>query len=159
MESQNLSDLYLKSKKKTGFGAEEIKKIEEIYGTENIMKTYSFEIVQNSKVSRVYSFDFNNMNINKLEIFEGKFPENEFEILVERKTKLYESASVGDTVNINGTTYTISGIANNPFLMHRVQDPSFTKSRTYVSQIFYIIKTVADKCATVFVKLVYITAN
>ena len=136
--SQNLSDLYLKSKKKTGFELEEIKKIEEIYGAENIMKTYCFEFVQNSKVTRVYSFDLNNINVNKLEIVEGRLPENELEVLVERKTKLYEGASIGDTVNINGTTYTVSGIANNPFLMHRVQESSYSKARTYVSQVFYI---------------------
>ena len=134
---QNMSDLYLKSKKKTGFSAEEISKIEEIYGTKNIMKTFCYEFYKDEKVTRVYAFDLNNQNINKLEIVEGRLPENDSEVLVERETKLYESAKVGDVVNLDGTNYTVSGVANNPLLMHRVQESSFTKSGKYVKRVFY----------------------
>ena len=134
---QNVSDIYLKSKKKIGFSAEEIEKIETIYGSENIMKTFCYEVVKDGKVTRVYSFDLNNNNINKLEIIEGRLPENELEILIERQTKLYKGASVGATIEINGINYTVTGIANNPLLMHRVQESSYTQSKTYVTQVVY----------------------
>ena len=130
--------MHLKSKNKVGFSAEEIDHIESIYGNENIMKTYCYEVVEDGKVTRVYSLDINNNNINVLEIMEGRLPENEFEILIERQTKLYKGAHVGDTIEINGVSYTVSGIANNPLLMHRVQEPSYTKSGTYVTQVAYV---------------------
>lgn len=136
--SQNLSDLYLRSRKTAGFSAEELEKIETIYGAENIMKTFCYEVVKDGKVTRVHSFDLKNNNINKLEVWEGRLPEGEFEIAVERKTKLYIGASVGDVMNIQGVDYTVTGIVNNPYLMHRVQDSSFTKARTYVSQVVYM---------------------
>lgn len=150
---QNVSDLYLKSKKSKGFSAEEIEKIENTYGANNIMKTYCYEVVNDGKVTRVYSFDLNKNNINKLEIWQGRLPENEFEILVERKTKLYKGANVGDLININGTNYTVSGIANNPLLMHRVQESSYTKARTYVTQVVYISSKTLTNVNDIYVTL------
>lgn len=150
--TQNVSDLYLKSKKATGFSASEIAEIENLYGVDNIMKTFCAEFVQSGKITRVYTLNFKENNINKIELLDGHLPQNEFEILVERKTKLYKSASIGDSLTINGVTYTVTGIVKNPLLMHKEREYAYTKSGK-VSQVVYINSESLSKINDIYVTL------
>lgn len=139
----NVSDFYLKSKRDTGFQTDEIETIESVFGSENIIKTLCYEFETDEKITRVYSYDLDNQKINKLEILEGRLPENEHEILVERKTNIYESANVGDVITIQTImsgeqTYTISGIVQNPLLLHKVEETSYLNQDKNVSQVLYV---------------------
>lgn len=134
---QNVSDLYLKSKRASGFTDDEILEIENKYGTENIMKSFCSEFLQSGQVTRVYSLNLNDNKINKLELLEGSLPQTDFEVLVERKTKRYQSAKIGDVLAINGVNYTVTGIVKNPFLMDKQREYSYTKSGRQVSQVVY----------------------
>lgn len=137
-KSQNISDLYLKSKNNMGFSADEIAEIENTFGANNIMKLFTYEFKKDGKITRVYSYDLQNDKINKVELLEGNYPAGDNEVLVERETKLFESAEVGETVIIAGNTYTVSGIVKNPLLMHYVDERSFLESGKKVSQVFYV---------------------
>ena len=137
-KSQNISDLYLKSKKQAGFSVDELAEIENTFGENNIMKLFTYEFKEKGKITRVYSYDLNNDKINKAELLEGTLPENDNQVLVERKTKLYESAEVGETVTIAGHEYVVSGVVKNPLLMHYVDEKSFLESGKKVSQVFYV---------------------
>ena len=134
---QNVSDLYLKSNKSAGFSANEILAIENRYGEENIMKSFCSEYLQSGRVTRLYSLNLNQNKINKLELLEGRLPKADFEVAVERKTKLFQSANIGDVLTINGKNYTVTGIVKNPFLMHKQREYSYTKSGRQVSQVVY----------------------
>ncbi len=142
-KTYNISDLYLKSKKLTGFSVEEIEIIENTFGAENILKSFCMEFEDNEKITRVYSYDLKNAEINKLQILEGEIPKNDNEVMVERQTDLFEGAKVGDSITITlpvvgAKTYTVSGIVQNPLLMHRAEEVAFSNKDKMVSQVVYL---------------------
>ena len=141
-KTYNVSDLYLKSKKPTGFSTEEIANIETMFGSENILKTFCYEVEDDGKITRIYNYNLTAQKINKFEILEGRLPENANEVLVERATDLYEGAKVGDVISvknpIGGTiSCTVSGIVQYPLLMHRAEEISFLNEDKMVSQVVY----------------------
>ena len=142
-KTYNVSDLYLKSKKPTGFSTEEIANIETMFGSENIIKTFCYEVEDDGKITRIYNYNLTAQKINKLEILEGRLPENANEVLVERATDLYEGAKVGDVISVKnpvgGTiSCTVTGIVQNPLLMHRAEETSFINQDKNVSQVIYV---------------------
>ncbi len=137
-KTYNTPDFYLKSKTQTGFSAEELEKIEGVFGSENLLKTFCYEFEESEKITRVYAYDLTAQKINKLKVLEGRLPENTTEILAERKTDIYEGASVGEEVSISRGTYTVVGVVQNPLLLHRAEETSFINTDKNVSRIYYV---------------------
>jgi hypothetical protein len=61
-----LSDLYIKSNSERGFTLEEQTRLEEKYGAENVRKSFSYETDEQGEITRIYSFNFKDNNVNQL---------------------------------------------------------------------------------------------
>ena len=134
----NLSDVYLKSTNPYGFTQEEISQIEQRFGADNTEKSFSYEYEEDGEVFRVYSYDLQASLINKLELLEGRFPIAADEIVAERETELFPRYEVGEKVTLQGKTYTVCGIVENPLLSLKKDERSFMFSDTYLRNVFYI---------------------
>ena len=134
----NLSDVYLKSTNPYGFTQEEISKIEQRFGVDNTEKSFSYEYEEDGEVFRVYSYDLQASLINKLELLEGRFPIAADEIVAERETELFPRYDVGEKVTLQGKTYTVCGIVENPLLSLKKDERSFMFSDAYLRNVFYI---------------------
>lgn len=133
-QDQNVSDLIIKSTKKTGFTEEEINIIKHMYN--QVMLGTSFDIEANNEVTRYYYYDLTKIYINKLELLEGKIPSQNNEILVERKTSKLKNHHVGDIIDYNGNEYTITGIVKNPLYFQNLEEPSYINDKD-LNNIFY----------------------
>ncbi|MBE5751087.1 MAG: ABC transporter permease [Clostridiales bacterium] len=134
----NLSDVYLKSTNPYGFTQEEISQIEQRFGADNTEKSFSYEYEEDGEVFRVYSYDLQASLINKLELLEGRFPIAVDEIVAERETELFPRYDVGEKVTLQGKTYTVCGIVENPLLSLKKDERSFMFSNAYLRNVFYI---------------------
>lgn len=133
-----LSDLYVKSKNEAGFSQEEIAKLENRFGKENLKQEFSYEYKEEEEIFRVYVSDLEQDSINRLVLTEGRYPENAGEVVAERETEGYKKYSVGETVTVQGTEYTVCGIVKNPLLVLQQDEPSFRYDGEYLSGVFYI---------------------
>lgn len=139
-ESQNISDLYFKSKNQTGFTKEEIKKIRDKFPNDNILESFCYEEEINNEIIRFYYYDLTS-SVNALEIKEGNLPQNENEVLVERKTSMIKSGKVGDVIKIQGKDYKISGIVVNPLIIIETEEPSFINPNEHIDRVIYFNAT------------------
>ena len=135
--SQNVSDLYLKSKNPAGFSVQEIDWIENEFGQENIMKSFCYETKIEDDVIRIYNFDYDNVNINQLQLLEGSMPTNENEVWVERDTTKIKGYNLGDKISLHGSEYTVCGIVLNPLIINRIEEPCFQFEGEYLSNVIY----------------------
>lgn len=141
-KAQNMPDFYIKSSRTTGFLPNEISAIEDIADGE-ILQSFSLEQKNGDGVIyRIYNYELGS-EINKLEIKDGRLPENDNEILVERATDDYKEYKVGETVTLElplmgEKTYTVSGICINPMLLMRADERSFRYDGEYLGGVFYI---------------------
>ncbi len=136
-KSQTISDLYLKSSNPTGFANDDIEWIINEFGEENVLKSFSYEFLEEEKVTRVYSFDLSS-KINQLEIIDGRLPENNDEILVERETVTLKSLNVNDKVTVMGKEYSVCGIVINPLIVNKSEEPSFRYQDQHLHKVFYL---------------------
>ena len=123
--TQNISDLYLKSSKQTGFSNQQLEFIQNKFGQHNIFQSFSYETKINDDIVRIYNFDIYNMQINKLELIEGNMPKASNQILTERATSKIKGYKIGDKLNIYGQDYTVCGIVLNPYILNQIEEPSF----------------------------------
>lgn len=151
-QSQNISDLHLKSKNPTGFSADQIMWIEERFSTENAETVFAYETKVDEEVSRIYAIDLEDQHINKLQLIEGMMPASADEILVERKTNFLKERKLGDKVSIGGNQYKICGIVVNPLLLGRIEEPSWQYDGDHLSNVYYF-----DSATSPIVGDVYIT--
>lgn len=135
--SQNVSDLYLKSKNPAGFSVQEIDWIENEFGQENMMKSFCYETKIEDDVIRIYNFDYDNVNINQLQLLEGIMPTNENEVWVERDTTKIKGYNLGDKISLYGSEYTVCGIVLNPLIINRIEEPCFQYEGEYLSNVIY----------------------
>ena len=137
--TQNISDLHLKSTSPTGFSEEELMWISDKFSTQNTETFFAMEEKVGDKISRIYTFDFDNQNINKIQLLEGMMPASENEVLVERSTNFLEEHSLGDKVVVNGVEYTVCGIVLNPMLINRIEEYSwqYQAEGGYLTNVFY----------------------
>ncbi len=138
----NLSDLYLKSTKQTGFSLEEQNKVVERYGADNVEKSFCMESKENDEITRVYSLNLSQNHLNKIRLLEGELPKKANEVLVERETEEFEGYEVGDTLTLSlfgrESEYTVSGIVFNPLDMAKVDEPSFQFEDETLSRVVYL---------------------
>lgn len=137
---KNVSDLIIKSKSNFGFKKNDISYFEDKFGKENITKLmcYDLEDEDTKDITRIFSYSFNDSNINKLELIEGNFPSNSNEIVAEEKTHYIEGYSIGEKVEIMGKEYTVSGIVRNPLLIYTEEEPSFVDQDKYITHAIYV---------------------
>lgn len=132
----NVSDLLVKSTKLTGFTKVEIDKIKDMYGSDNVMVSSSFDIENSGEVTRYHYLDLDNININKLELIEGEYPKDDTEVLVERSTSFLKEYEVGDTILYNNIVYTISGIVINPYYFQKLEESSFLEDKDLTTIVY-----------------------
>lgn len=136
--SSNVSDLIVKSTKVNGFSSDEILKLKEEYGANYITTSTSFDLEVDKEVIRYYYLDFDNININKLELIEGSFPKTNNEIVVERKTGDIKSYKVGDKFDYNGISYDVVGIVKNPLYFQNLEEPSYIEDKNLDRIIYFM---------------------
>lgn len=136
-KEQNVSDLIVKSTRETGFTNEEISIIEDLYGNENIMLGTSYDLENDNEINRYYYFNLDDINVNKLELLEGKFPNNNTEILVERETSKLKKYNIGDEITYNGVVYTVSGIVKNPLYFQNLDEQSYIEEKNLTSIMYF----------------------
>ncbi len=136
--NQNVSDFNLKSSSAYGFSTTDLEWINEKFGVDNVLESFSYEFKEQDKVKRVYFFDLES-NVNKLEIIEGRMPLNDTEILVERATEKIEALNLNDKVTYMGQEYTVCGIVFNPLYIYKQEEVCFNPeySGDYISSVYY----------------------
>lgn len=137
-KSQNVSDFIVKSKT-TGFSAEQIEKIKEAFGAENIATGLSIDISTGEKRSlRLYFIDLDNWTINKAEQTEENFtyPTDERIAYAEAADNIIKGYTVGDKVHIDlgkelnlpisiNIDVEIGGIVKSPLTFGKDGEPSY----------------------------------
>lgn len=144
-KDRNMSDLYVKSSRATGFNKLEMDYFNGFTGQMDVVYLFTYENKNEDTgvITRVYNYDLNAANVNKLEITEGRLPESANEVLVERATEDYKEYSVGDEITVNlpivgERKFTVSGICINPMLLLRTQERSFRYDGEYLGEVVYI---------------------
>lgn len=150
----NLSDVNIKSKNPTGFTKDEVNKVKEYYGEENVYTAlcYDLEDQDNNKITRLYQYDLES-NINKIKLLEGRLPENNKEVVVERSTIFIESYDIGEKVSIMNTEYTVVGIVFNPLYSYEPEEPSYLDQNRYISNIIYVDSNFSFITTDIFITL------
>ena len=64
--SKNMSDFYLKSNQELGFSSDFYNELSDQFGTENVMKSFSYETKIGKEIFRFITFNFNDISINQL---------------------------------------------------------------------------------------------
>lgn len=134
----NVSDLYVKSKNAYGFTQAEQETLAQTFGEENIERGFCFETDEDDEITRVYTLDMKNNAIDRIEILDGRSPENANEIVAERATDDLKNYAVGDTVLLQGTEYVVCGVAYNPLMIIKKDEPSFQFDGEKLSRVFYM---------------------
>lgn len=136
-KQQNISDLVLKSENPSGFSVAQIAYLIEEFGEDNVQIGFSYDVKLNQKVTRIYALNLNELKINKLNVIEGRLPESPFEVVSERKTKNISSYKVGEKVEYNGQIYTVSGIVENPLIMHEDKELSYLEEKSVEAALYF----------------------
>ncbi len=151
--TRNVSDLYLKSKRETGFTLEELDWLSRRFGEENLLHAFSYETKLDDAVTRVHAFDLEKNEINITELQSGRLPSKSNEIIAERKTQKLTEYAVGDTVSIQGVEYTVTGILFNPYYFSEVEEPSFQYEEQDLANVFYINTQALPMCNDLYITL------
>ena len=101
-----------------GLTEDDVASLQELSNVDKVVPGYSFETVVNGDATKIYGYL---EDINRVSLVEGRYLENENEILVERSTY-----NIGDTITleadaldfVKGTTYTVVGIADSPMYIY-----------------------------------------
>ena len=137
-KNQNMSDFIVKSTSLTGFSNEQINSYKEKFSSYNIETLTTYDIENNGIVSRLYFKDFENSNINKIKILEGKFPSSFNECMVERGTNNLKYYKIGDKISIQNQEYEVVGICLNPLILNTVEEIGFVGGEERViDQVIY----------------------
>lgn len=135
-KDKNVADLLIKSTRTTGFTLDEINDIKALYKNDDIMLSTSFDIEEDDEVTRYQYLDFDNININKLELLKGRYPKNEEEVLVEELTSTKKEYDLDDTITYNNITYTVVGIVKNPYYFQKLEEPSYIEDKDLTGIVY-----------------------
>lgn len=161
-QERNVSDLYLKSTRvvtlpsgdvvPVGFTADEMKYIADNYGQENVRKSFYYETKNDDgEITRVCTLDFDDNEINKFKLLEGRYPNDSDEILSERKTEQIKGYKVGDKVTVEGRERTVCGIVENPLMQITRHEPSLVYEDEYLTYTVYFNQKDLPVCNDVYV--------
>lgn len=102
--------------------------------------------------AQIFEFSSEYENLSNIEVIEGNYPKNEFEVLVERDTYHFVKLTPGDELIIDNVTYTISGIVKNMWYYSLEAERSLQTGDTYQS-IVYKNRGSLDYYSSIFVTL------
>lgn len=123
-----------------GFTGDDITAISEVDGIDTVMpaKVMDLLVILNGDeqiTGRLYGTDLDDQTINKLELKEGRMPENPSECVIESPDSHLDSISIGDVITVSGenenfedtyaqTTFKVVGIVASPYYYGNSREPS-----------------------------------
>lgn len=128
-------DLILKST--AGFSQAQIDALKALSDDFSFMPVTAIEAQADGKTVRIQYMPLSELNLNRLELVEGKFPSTAAEMVVERESRYFAAYRVGDTVSYMGRDFTVSGVVVNPLMFSEEEEPSLTDADTYIDAVFY----------------------
>ena len=101
-----------------GLTEDDVASLQDLSNVDKVVPGYSFETVVGGDATKIYGYL---EDMNRVSLVEGRYLENENEILVERDTY-----NLGDTITleadaldfVKGTTYTVVGIVDSPMYIY-----------------------------------------
>ena len=101
-----------------GLTEDDVASLQDLSNVDKVVPGYSFETVVGGDATKIYGYL---EDMNRVSLVEGRYLENENEILVERGTY-----NIGDTITleadaldfVKGTTYTVVGIVDSPMYIY-----------------------------------------
>ena len=101
-----------------GLTEDDVASLQDLSNVDKVVPGYSFETVVGGDATKIYGYL---EDMNRVSLVEGRYLENENEILVERGTY-----NLGDTITleadaldfVKGTTYTVVGIVDSPMYIY-----------------------------------------
>ncbi|MGM9972018.1 MAG: FtsX-like permease family protein [Anaeroplasmataceae bacterium] len=138
-QNENISDFYVKYIG-SEYGNIDISNYDFI---SKIEKNFSYEVLtpdNEGVIEHIYT-TFDN-SINKLDIIEGKYPETENEIAVERSTLGISNHSIGDIIKIDNIDYRVVGILRNSMNFSLFEENSLLYQKP-IRDIYYFNKDIS----------------
>lgn len=131
---QGGADLILKST--AGFSQAQIDALKDLSDDFSFMPVTAMDAQADGKTVRIQYMPLSELNLNRLELVEGKFPSTAAEMVVERESRYFAAYRVGDTVSYMGRDFTVSGVVVNPLMFSEEEEPSLTDADTYIDAVF-----------------------
>ena len=97
---QNFSDVIIKNTSTRGFSTADAEKAKEISGIAEVEAITAIDTEIDGLNGRVYVLPMGETKINKINLIEGKFPENQNEIAVEQSSVALKKYSLGEDIKI-----------------------------------------------------------
>ena len=139
-QQQNVSDLFLKGY----FSPQDCQLIEEKmdeWGLKNVKYAFSNDYVIDDDVIRIYYMDLADVSVNKYNLVDGRLPQKDNEVLVERATVVIKGYEIGERINLdlNGAAATVEvvGIIENPLIIINKEEPSYIEGRDHIDNVIY----------------------
>ncbi len=154
-QSQNISDIYIKSKNENGFSKEELSYLSNRFGENNLSESLCYEMELNTDsptgekdIVRLYNYNLES-RINQLELLEGELPKassllsKKIDVVVERQTDAIKGYEIGDTITVEYSKLfsyelTVCGIVRNPLIVQQIEEPSFQFENDHIDNVVYI---------------------
>lgn len=152
-QSQNISDIYIKSKNESGFSKKELAYLTERFGKDNVLESLCYEMELDSEteekdIVRLYNHNLES-SINQLELLEGEMPKassllsKKIDVVVERQTSAIKGYEIGDTIMVEYSKLysfelTVCGIVRNPLIINQIEEPSFQFEDDHLDNVVYI---------------------
>lgn len=141
---QNFSDVIIKNTSTRGFSTADAEKAKEISGIAEVEAITAIDTEIDGLNGRVYVLPMGETKINKINLIEGKFPENQNEIAVEQSSVALKKYSLGEDIKIKinlgsfgfGSQVTemevkVVGIVKNPLHMYKGEEPYFDAAQEF----------------------------
>ncbi len=128
-KSNNVGDFIIRSTS-TGFSAEDIAAVEDLFPNASIEVCTALDIKLNDESSlRLYFVDFENLTVNKPDLIEGDYPTEISQAVCDRSDNVIKGYSVGEEVDLYKATgiplkVTISGVIQSPLTFALDGEPS-----------------------------------
>lgn len=131
--NQKVADIIVKSQSKLGFTSAEIELLSSMGSFEQAQPITALDMEVGGLNARIYSLPIEDDKINKLEILEGRAPQNEKEVLVERKSNVIKKQEIGQKISIFFADiemdFEIVGIAANPLAFSKEGEPDLINQK------------------------------
>lgn len=161
----NVSDIFIKSSSVFGITNEQILIIQNNELISNVESFFTFDITINDNSdkldTRLYYLPLQTQTLNKITLFEGDWPKQKNEILVERSSQNIKKRSIGDIITYNGEVLKIVGIASNPLYFSTQKIRSINENE-YLETIIYFdneINFAPSIITDLYIKLFDVTKN
>lgn len=151
---EKVPDLVALSSADAGFSSANL---DDVAASDLVSESQSYFFLEktdsNDKIYRVYSEDLSDDALGKFSIVEGTMPTKNTEVAIERKTNVFEGASLGDKITLSlPLSYTMTGVSDidyevtvtaivkSPLFMYSGGAKSYTDEDKDLSNVFYFSK-------------------